>query len=69
MNWIDVTSIHDNETQVIVLDDLVQKFVGHISEAREKFPEAFSDSRAEPIPVAERAPHELSLSLAHPASS
>lgn len=69
MNWIDVSTCNDNETQVIVLDDMVQKFVGPISEAREKFPQAFSDSPAAPFPAAEQALHELSLSPAHPAFS
>lgn len=68
MNVIDVSTISDSERRVIVLDDLVQKFVGPISEARERFPDAFSDSPAEPFPAAEQALHELSLSPAHPAS-
>lgn len=68
MNWIDVSTIHDNETHVVVLDDLVQLYVGPISEAREKFPEAFSDRPAESFPAAAQALHELSLTPAHSAS-
>ena len=58
MNVIDVTTIHHKEPHVIVLDGLTQRFSGPMKEARERFPQAFSDSRAESSPTSEPQPPE-----------
>lgn len=47
MNVIDVTTLHDNERQVVVIDGLAQVFVGPESKARELFPMAFADTPPE----------------------
>lgn len=69
MNVIDVSTINSSEQQVIVLLNLVQLFHGSISEARERYPEAFSDSPAEASPAAAPATPGSRPSSARPAFS
>lgn len=64
MNVIDVTAINHKEPHVLVMDGLVQLFAGPVSEARERFPQAFSDSRAESSPTSEPQPPESLLAVA-----
>lgn len=57
MNMIDVTTLHDNERQVVVIDGLTQVFVGPESKARELFPMAFADTPPESSrPAGKRRP-------------
>lgn len=71
MQYIDVTTIEDNERQVLVHgdDDFTPLFRGPISEARERFPDLFSDTGAATSPAAAQAPLASPPELTIPASS
>jgi len=65
MPIIDVTTINDSEKWVAVLDGTAMVFLGPISEARTRYPEAFSDSPVESSPEASKTPCGSVLAMAH----
>lgn len=65
MQAIDVTTMVDQEQQVTVMDGLTPVFSGARSEARRRYPEAFSDSPGESSAAAAQTPSGSVLEVAH----
>ena len=58
MQMIDITTLHDEERQVLIHTDNSSVFSGPVSEARKRFPELFNDTALESSPADAPSPFE-----------